>query len=151
MKKLIKNYTTAVPVEKTLAEIQKLLVENGARAIALEYDQASKIKDIFFKIQLQNKELPFRLPTKPEKVFAALHKHAPSYQQDRYRQQWQEEAERIAWRVCKSWLKAQITLINLEQTALTEVFLLYLVVGENNESLYEVMKEKQFLLPGGTT
>jgi hypothetical protein len=31
-----------------------------------------------------------------------------------------------------------------------EVFLPYLVVRKNNESLYEVMKDKQFLLPSGT-
>jgi hypothetical protein len=31
-----------------------------------------------------------------------------------------------------------------------EVLLPYLVVGKNNESLYEVMKDKQFLLPSGT-
>jgi hypothetical protein len=29
MKKLIKNYTTDIPVERTIAEIQKLLAENG--------------------------------------------------------------------------------------------------------------------------
>src|SRR5947209_16655846 len=38
MKKLIKNYTTDIPVERTLAEIQELLRTNGARGIALEYD-----------------------------------------------------------------------------------------------------------------
>ena len=30
-------------------------------------------KDIFFKIIVDNTELPFRLPAKAEKVYAALH------------------------------------------------------------------------------
>jgi hypothetical protein len=72
MKQLIKNYTTEIPVERTIAEIQQILVQNGVRGIALEYDGSGRMKDIFFKIRLQDKELPFRLPAKPEKVYAAL-------------------------------------------------------------------------------
>ena len=64
MKKRIKNYTTDVPVEKTIQEIQHMLAQNGARGIAIAYDKSGKVKDIFFKILLENKALPFRLPTK---------------------------------------------------------------------------------------
>ncbi len=148
-KKLIKNYTTEIPVEKTIAEIQKVLVENGARGMALEYDESGKIKDIFFKIVVQQKELPFRLPAKPERVYATLHADAPDHYHQRYGKQWHEEAERITWRICKSWLEAQITLINLEQAKLEEVFLPYLVVS-TNKTLYQAMEEQQFLLPGGS-
>lgn len=150
MKKLIKNYTTEIPVEKTMTEIHKLLAENGATGIATEYENG-RVRDIFFKIKVNGKELAFRLPAKPEKVYTALYKEKPTYQQDRYGQQWKEAAERIAWRICKSWLEAQITLINLEQANIEEVFLPYLMVGRNQESLYEVMKEKQFLLSNGST
>jgi hypothetical protein len=48
MKPLIKNYTTDIPVERTVAEIQKILSENGASAIAIEYHDGA-ITDIFFK------------------------------------------------------------------------------------------------------
>jgi tRNA nucleotidyltransferase/poly(A) polymerase len=72
MKRLIKNYTTAIPVERTIAEIQKLLAQNGARGIALQYDESGTIKDIFFKIMLNNQELPFRLPAKAERVYQAV-------------------------------------------------------------------------------
>ena len=49
MKKLITNYTTEVPLPKTLAEIQQLLAENGATGIATEYENG-RLRDIFFKI-----------------------------------------------------------------------------------------------------
>ena len=42
-----------------------------------------------------------------------------------------KKAEAIAWRICKTWLEAQITLINLEQAKLEEVFLPYLVMPSN--------------------
>ena len=72
MKRLIKNYTTDVAVERTIAEIQTILAQNGARGIALEYDESGLIKDIFFKIRLHDKDLPFRLPSKPDNVYATL-------------------------------------------------------------------------------
>ena len=146
MKKLIKNYTTDIPVERTIAEIQKLLAQNGARGIALEYDEQGTIKDVFFKIILNNKELPFRLPAKAEKVYTALHTGAPTHYHTRYGKQWRAEAERIAWRICKTWLEAQITLINLEQAKMEEVFLPYLIM-QNDKTLFEAMERNQFLLP----
>jgi hypothetical protein len=145
MKKLIKNYTTDIPVEKTIAEIQQLLAQNGARGIALEYDERGTIKDVFFKIILNNKELPFRLPAKADKVYTALHEGTPDHYHTRYGKQWRAEAERIAWRICKTWLEAQITLINLEQAKMEEVFLPYLIMP-NDKTLFETMERKQFLL-----
>ena len=149
MTKLIKNYTTDVPVDKTVTEIQEMLRQNGARGIAVEYDAEGKIKDIFFKIVLHDKELPFRLPIKAEKVYAALHQDATSSYQERYGQQWKAEAERIAWRICKTWLEAQITLINLEQVTIEEVFLPYLILP-GNQTLFETMQTNNFLLPHGS-
>jgi hypothetical protein len=102
MKKLIKNYTTNVPVEKKINELQKILAQNGARGIAMEYDGDGNLKDIYFKIMLHEKELPFRLPAKAENVYAALHGDAPEWQHTRYGQSWKAETQRIAWRICKT-------------------------------------------------
>jgi hypothetical protein len=144
MKRLIKNYTSDIPVEKTIAEIQQILAQNGARGIALEYDASGTIKDIFFKVRLRDKELPFRLPSKPENVYAAV--FAGMQYENRLRQERMKKAEAIAWRICKTWLEAQITLINLEQAKLEEVFLPYLVLP-GNTTLFETMERNQFLLP----
>ena len=150
MKKLIKNYTTDIPVERTIAEIQQLLVHNGARGIALEYDERGSIKDIFFKVIVNQRELPFRLPAKADKVYTALHEGTPDHYHTRYGNQWRAEAERIAWRICKTWLEAQITLINLEQAKIEEVFLPYLILP-GDKTLFETMERNQFLLPGKHT
>ena len=149
MKKLIKNYTTDIPVERTVTEIRNILVQNGARGIAFEYDAQGNMKDVFFKIVLHDKELPFRLPAKAEKVYGALHKDATDSYHARYGQQWKAEAERIAWRICKTWLEAQITLINLEQVTIEEIFLPYLIMP-GNKTLFETMQTNNFLLPHGS-
>ena len=106
MKRLIKNYTTDVAVERTIAEIQTILAQNGARGIALEYDESGLIKDIFFKIRLHDKDLPFRLPSKPDNVYATL--FSGMQYENRLRNERMKKAEAIAWRICKTWLEAQI-------------------------------------------
>jgi hypothetical protein len=147
VRKLIKNYTTDVLVERTIAEIQRILAQNGARGIALEYDEQGNIKDIFFKIIVNNKELPFRLPAKAERVYQALWGDKQEWEYKRYGEGWKQQAERISWRICKTWLEAQITLINLEQAKIEEVFLPYLIMP-GNKTLFETMEQNHFLLPG---
>ena len=146
MKRLIKNYTTDIPAERTIAEIQKILAQNGARGIAIEYDEAGTIKDIFFKIKLNNKELPFRLPAKAERVYQTLWGEKLEWEHARFGAGWKQKAERIAWRICKTWLEAQITLINLDQAKIEEVFLPYLIMS-GNKTLFETMEQNHFLLP----
>jgi hypothetical protein len=102
-----------------------------------------------FKIRLNDKELPFRLPAKAERVYRALWGDKQAWEHTRYGEGWRAQAERIAWRICKTWLEAQITLINLEQAKLEEVFLPYLVMP-NDKTLFETMEHNQFLLPDGS-
>jgi hypothetical protein len=39
VKKIIKKYTTDIPGDRTISEIQTILAQNGAQGIALEYDE----------------------------------------------------------------------------------------------------------------
>jgi hypothetical protein len=149
MKKLIKNYTTDVPVERTIAEIQELLRKGGAKAVAVEYNDDGVLKDIFFKVGVKGKDLSFRLPAKPAKVYQAMWGDRQSWEYQRYGEKWKQQAERIAWRICKTWLEAQLTLITLEQARVEEILLPYLVMP-NNKTLFEAMEERGFLLPSGT-
>ena len=59
-KPLIKNYTTEIPAHQTIADIQKLLAENGATGIAFDYDGQGNIVALFFRIDYQGKSLAFR-------------------------------------------------------------------------------------------
>lgn len=140
MKKLIKNYSTRVKAQKTITEIQGILAENGARGIATEYDKQGILSDIFFKITVNSRDLSFKLPIKTEKVKTAL-------QQAGLRGRTDNPAD-IALRICKTWLEAQVTIINLEQAKIEEVFLPYMLVGKD-KTLYDNMKENQFMLPSG--
>jgi hypothetical protein len=148
VKKLINNYSTDIPVDRTISEIQQLLVQNGARGIALEYNESGTIKVTFCKIILNNKELPFRLPAKAERVYQALWGEKQEWEHTRYGAGWRQQAEHIAWRICKTWLEAHITLINLGQAKMEEVFLPYFIMP-GNKTLFETMEHNKFVLPTG--
>jgi hypothetical protein len=47
------NYTTEIPVEKTIGQIQQVLVKAHATSILTEYDNGA-IKAIMFKIRGKN-------------------------------------------------------------------------------------------------
>jgi len=142
-KKLIKNYTTEISLERTVAEIQIILSQNGATGIAFDYSDTGKLKAIYFKIKYNSRDLSFRLPAKPEAVYQEL--YANKRGAWRYEKQRRQDADRIAWRVVKGWVEAQITHINLGQSKIHEAFIAYLMVGPN-QTLFEKMESNQMLL-----
>jgi hypothetical protein len=56
------DYITSVPVSRTISQIQAKLVEQGARAVMMEYDDQGRIKALAFKVQMPDGEFPIRLP-----------------------------------------------------------------------------------------
>ena len=148
MKKKVKNYTTEILAHETIAEVQQMLAMAGATGIAMDYDGQGKIKSLFFKLKVENKEMPFKLPAKPAEVYEIL--FAKMTGQKRYKALRKQKSLNIAWRIVRDWLESQLTLIQLKQAEAGEVFFAYLLV-DAKRTLYEVSKENQFsnLLPSG--
>src|SRR2546421_5708299 len=93
------NYTTDVPVERTIGEIQQVLVKAHATSILTEYDNGA-IKAIMFKIRGKNgQELPFRLPAKVDEAYRVMYGDRDPAQEQRYGKGWKEQARRTAWRI----------------------------------------------------
>jgi hypothetical protein len=149
MGKNLLNYTTEIPVEKTIGEIQQVLVKAHATSILAEYDHGA-IKAIMFKIKGKNgQELPFRLPAKVDEAYRVMYGDRDPVQEQRYGKGWREQARRTAWRILLTWVKAQLALIELELAKPEEVFLPYLLV-KGNKTLFEDVQDKHFLLSSGT-
>jgi hypothetical protein len=68
----ILNYTTTVPVDRTVAEVQRALVKHGARAIQLEYDDKGAIQSLKFGLMTPAGVRGFVLPANVEGVEAQL-------------------------------------------------------------------------------
>lgn len=100
----IKNYTTKIEASKAVGEIQQMLAQHGAKQIMLDYSYG-KITCICFTLQTANGIQGVRLPAEPDKVLHVLHNQKCKCDYD--------QAERVAWRILKDWLDAQLAMLFL--------------------------------------
>lgn len=138
------NYTTTVPVARTIGAVQALLVEAGARAIQTEYDDVGRPTSIAFAIETAYGKRYFQLPVSAERVEAVLGRDRI---EGRYKTP--EHAERVAWRIVKDWLEAQLAIIRTEMVTLDQVMLPYMR-SDNGLTVYEVYRDQQLALPAAT-
>lgn len=139
----IANYTTSVDALKTVGEIQGILVGHGARQILLNYDKGGIIESLSFIVDTPHGAIPFRLPADARAVLKVLERDGAPPRYANYPQ-----AVRIAWRILKDWVRAQMALLETEMVKMEQVFLPYMMTGEN-KTLYERMVDHKFMLPEG--
>ena len=129
--------TTQVSPQKSVNEIQELLVAYGATAILTEYDNGEVIA-VSFKHKTGDAEIPYRLPSRWQEVKKLLAKaRRPSSNLD-------AEAKRIAWRQTRRWVEAQLAYVQTNQVKFEQVFLAYMQVGLGSETLYERLEGSRF-------
>lgn len=136
----IANYSTTVTALKSIGEIQGILVAHGAKHILMDYDQGEPV-GLAFITTTSYGEVPFRLPANIDRVEAVLNKQRVRKQVSR------ELAFRVAWRILKDWVRAQMAILETEMVTIDQVFLPYMQVGEKGKTLYEVMLDHHLQLP----
>jgi hypothetical protein len=139
------NHSTEMPVERTVSEIQHMLGRHGAKAIMLNYDDQGTVSSLSFQISVNGRDVAFRLPCDWRPVLEILKNDPKSRKQARVDQ---ARAVRVAWRIIKDWLEAQMALIDTYMVEMPEVFLPY-AITKGGKTLYETTKESGFLLNGG--
>jgi hypothetical protein len=152
------NYTTKIEPGQSVAEMTALLVKAGADAIATRYT-GGQPSGLSFTLPTAFGIRSFALPCNVDGMrsallreenrgeFRALRKASGTFST-------QEHAARVAWRVLKDWLAAQLALINAGQATVDQVMLPYLLVSEDgNRTLYQAYSENQLqaLEAGGTS
>ena len=118
---------TSVPPSKTAQEITELLRVKGARSIKTDYDDQGRLTSLSWVSTTLTGAFPFRLPVNPEAVYKVMESYY--YQGKSRKRPNRDQAERTAWRVIKTWVSAQLALIETEMVTLEEVFMPYLLVG----------------------
>lgn len=145
MPKAILNYTTTVDAGKTLAEIQRVLAAHGARRILIDYDDRREPSGIAFEIATEFGDRPFVLPARVGRVEATL---AQARRQGKVppRLATREQAVRVAWRIVKDWIEAQLAMIQSGNVTLEEVMLPWMR-GKGGQTVFEAMRSQQLALP----
>lgn len=132
----ILNYTTKIDPFKTISEIQECLVKHGAKNISIDFD-GQLPSALTFLAEINGEFVSFRLPSNHSGVLRAMKRDGaipPRYKT-------QEQARRVAWRITKDWVEAQMAIVQAELATLPEVFLPYLVMP-SGQTLFGTVNER---------
>lgn len=107
------------------------------------YDGES-ITGLSFLIDTGVQQIPVRLPVKVDECLEVLKKEKKNSPRSNIKAT-MEQAERVAWRILKDWVEAQMALLDIQMVRFEEIFLPYIETG-NGQTIYERLEEKQFLI-----
>lgn len=141
----ILNYTTTIDPAKTVLQIHDILVKGGAASVRVDYEGGEPVA-LMFLIRIGNENIPFRLPSNWEGVWSIIKTDWDIPKRFRT----PDQAKRIAWRVLKDWVEAQLAYIASGQASIAQLFLPH-AVGRSGRTLFEeVVVNPAMLLGSGS-
>ena len=140
----ILNYTTEIDAGRTVAEILRILAKAGASQARIDYEDGDPT-GVMFMLNIGDRFLPFRLPAN----IAGVHRLIAENKQIKPHMRTRAQATRVAWRIVKDWVEAQIAFIESGQATLPQLFLPH-AVGNDGRTLFEqVAADPRLLLGSG--
>ena len=139
------NYTTKVPVNRTLTEIQELLAKAGAYSVATTFGAGGVPSGVVFQVPTAYGLRHFALPVYADRVAAVMKRQRID---GKYKNP--EQAQRVGWRIVKDWLEAQLAIIETEMVTLDQVMLPYMQDDTSGRTVYELYAENQLALGAGS-
>lgn len=134
------NYTTKVDSQRTASEIMAILAKHQAKQILTEYGPNGGVTGLAFMVEKGDRDLAFRLPVRTEACLEAMRRDRkiPRHFVNA------DQAERVAWRIMKDWVEAQLALIDTGMVDIAEVFLPYMLTP-SGQTAYEMIAGRGFL------
>lgn len=143
----LKGYTTTVPASKSVDEITDMLRAHGARSITTDFERTVPVA-VEFSLDTPHGLAWFRLPARVDRVLAVL---MTQYRAKQLRSQsgipTRAQAERVAWRIIRDWVAAQLALIDTDLVDATEILLPYMLTDQAGTTVYDRMLATKFLAP----
>lgn len=136
----ILNYTTQITVEKTVGQIQAILAKAGAQAVLIEYDDERVVSSVSFRLMHNAAMVSFRLPAQLDPIYVILQRDDAVPRKLKCR----EQAARVAWRIIKDWVEAQLAIVDAEQAEMVEVFLPFAQNEKTGKTVFEELEADNF-------
>lgn len=141
--------TTQIAPEKTISEIQNILMNHKADSVLMEFE-LGKVSSVNFRMTINGQIVSFRLPCRWKSIQELLavkslkYKNAWSKEmKDKIRLSFEDQARRVAWRQILRWIEAQFALVETGMVKTEEVFLPY-AQSPNGETIFEQMNKIGF-------
>lgn len=145
----LKNYTSDVPVFRTIANIEQTLAKCGVLRLQKEFGPTSNVVALTFTIPVGTSEMQVRLPAKPSEVLEQLwaRYRKETTRPRKKKEDFIDQANRTAWKLVQDWIEVQMSFIQMKQADVVEVFMAY--VWDGKQTYYQAIKEANYkgLLP----
>lgn len=136
----IKNYTSSVPVGRTISYIEQELVKIGVTHIEKSYEDGIPVS-IIFSIMIP-KKISFKIPANIEAAYDII-KNIPGYKGKN--SEWlKAQAQRTAWKLVFNWIEVQVAMVQLRQADAMQVFLPYVYDVVDGRTFYEKISKDNF-------
>lgn len=147
----LKNYTSSVPADTTVARIERQLADAGVSGIQKLYEKG-RVVAILFAITFDTSRPPVtvRLPANIEACLEAFwqeYRANRGPRSNKTREEFRGQAEMTAWKIQQDWVEVCLSLIRLKQVTFMQAFLPY--VWDGQATFYEKLSVSGFkgLLP----
>lgn len=146
---MILNYTTTIEAEQTISEIQRMLSRFDVQAMMTEYD-GQQVSAVTFILKVDGQPMSFRLPCN-WRALAVLLKEPKARRNARIKkgETWDDQAIRVAWRIIKDWIEAQLALVEINMVTIPQIFLPYMVTQDGRTLGERINDDPRFLLGPG--
>lgn len=140
----ILNYSTTIDALKTVAEVEYILIKHGAKSILKDIAPDGSISSVSFITDTPYGPMPIKLPVNIDPVLRVLIQEKKK--KNSKVKATKEQAERVAWRILKDWVAAQMALIEIDMVKMEQIFLPYAILGDSGQTVFEKLESKKFLL-----
>lgn len=135
------NYTTKIDAWQTVSEIQQILAKTGATHFSIK-NENSQPAAVSFAMDYNGQPLNFALPCNVSGIIAHFDRMKGAEREKLVKAGFYAKlkadpglASGIGWRIVKDWIEAQCALIQIEMATMAEVFMPYLVINAQGETL----------------
>lgn len=153
------NYTTEVPASKSISEIHRLLHDGGAVAIMMEYAPDRSVDGVTFRMDTAFGPVSYTLPANVGSVIATINAQIKAESAAIQRREKRSrliplklyndkpQAERIAWRIAKDWLEAQLALTHIGGAKLEQIMMPFARLPDGRSFYDHVVERGTLALP----
>lgn len=141
----IKNYTSGIAAETTIARIEFKLSAVGATGIMKLYGPDKKVSALIFQMPNGSRSHAIKVPANVHSCYEAMWKnHCQTHARPREETKSviREQAHRTAWKLVQDWIEVQVSMIVMQQAEPLEVFLPY--VWDGKQTYFESVKTGGF-------
>ena len=143
----LRNYSTKVPADRTIAAIEKQLTKVGVRRIEKFFAEGGNCEGLMFQMEATPGQLvTLKLPARTEAIYKRFRAGVRGEISPIRQRGLREQAHRTAWRTLAELVQIHLDMMDLGQSTLLESFLSQTYNQATGATLYEAVVASELKL-----